>query len=65
MVRVARRRIVIVAFDPEALEDLWIVANYFPQMLGLERPPGAGSRDLAAEAAGGGDLSPCNRDGRP
>lgn len=48
MQRVARRRIVMVAFDPEALEELWITADYFPAMLALKRPSGAGSRELAA-----------------
>jgi SAM-dependent methyltransferase len=48
MQRVARRRIVMVAFDPEALEGLWITADYFPAMLELKRPSGAGSRELAA-----------------
>jgi SAM-dependent methyltransferase len=46
--RVTRLRIVMVAFDPEALEDLWITADYFPAMLELKRPSGAGSRELAA-----------------
>jgi SAM-dependent methyltransferase len=48
MQRVARLRIVMVAFDPEALESLWITADYFPAMLELKRPSGAGSRELAA-----------------
>jgi hypothetical protein len=48
MQRVARLRIVMVAFDPEALEELWITADYFPAMLALKRPSGAGSRELAA-----------------
>ena len=48
MQRVARQRIVMVAFDPEALESLWITADYFPAMLELKRPSGAGSRELAA-----------------
>jgi SAM-dependent methyltransferase len=48
MQRVTRQRIVMVAFDPEALEDLWITADYFPAMLALKRPSGAGSRELAA-----------------
>lgn len=47
MRRVARRRIVIVAFDPDALEGLWITADYFPQMLELKRPSGASSSRLA------------------
>ncbi len=48
MLRVARRRVVMVTFDSEALEDLWITADYFPEMLNLQRPSGASSRDLAA-----------------
>lgn len=47
MRRVARLRIVIVTFDSEALEELWITADYFPAMLELQRPSGAGSRNLA------------------
>lgn len=47
MLRVARQRVVIVAFDPEALEGLWITADYFPKMLGLKRPSGASSSHLA------------------
>lgn len=47
MQRVTRQRIVMVAFDPEALKDLWITADYFPAMLELKRPSGAGSRELA------------------
>lgn len=46
MVRVARQRVVIVAFDSEALEDLWIAADYFPEMLKLKRRSGASSHDL-------------------
>jgi len=33
MQRVARRRILIVTFDPEVLRELWIVRDYFPGML--------------------------------
>jgi hypothetical protein len=47
MQRVARLRIVMVAFDPEALEELWITADYFPAMLELKRPSGVGSRELS------------------
>lgn len=43
MLRVARERIVIVTFDSEGLEDLWITADYFPEMLALKRPSGASS----------------------
>ncbi len=46
MQRVARRRIVMVTFDSEALQSLWITADYFPEMLTLQRPSGASSRNL-------------------
>ena len=36
----------MVTFDPEALEDLWIAADYFPEMLDLKRPSGASSSHL-------------------
>lgn len=47
MLRVARRRLVVVAFDPEALEHLWIAGEYFPGILKLKRSSAAGSTDLA------------------
>ncbi len=47
MLRVARLRVVMVTFDSEALTDLWITADYFPEMLKLKRPSGASSRNLA------------------
>ncbi len=31
MVRVARQRVVILSFDPLALEELWLVRDYFPR----------------------------------
>lgn len=46
MLRVSRERIVIVTFDPEALADLWIARDYFPEMLALKRRSGATSSDL-------------------
>jgi SAM-dependent methyltransferase len=46
MQRVSRGRIVIVAFDPEALADLWIARDYFPEMLSLKRRSGASSGEL-------------------
>jgi SAM-dependent methyltransferase len=52
MQRVARRRIVIVTFDPEPLRDLWIMREYFPDMLRLESDRTSGHR-LAAEIPGG------------
>lgn len=52
MQRVARLRVVIVTFDSEALEKLWITADYFPAMLGLQRPSGATSRNLMAMLPG-------------
>jgi SAM-dependent methyltransferase len=35
--RVTRRRIVLVTFDPDALMDLWITRDYFPEILNLRR----------------------------
>ncbi len=55
MQRVARRRIVIVTFDPEPLRDLWIVRDYFPEMLDLESDRTSGHR-LAAELPAGRSL---------
>lgn len=52
MHRVARERSVIVTFDSEALEDLWITADYFSEMLALKRPSGASSRDLLEKLPG-------------
>ncbi len=37
MARVARRRIVLVTFDPAALHRLWIVRDYFPAIGALHR----------------------------
>ena len=42
MVRVARRRVVVVAFDSDVWEDQWIVRDYLPEVLthhaGSHRP---------------------------
>lgn len=48
MLRVARKRVVIVTFDPEPLGELWIVRDYFPAMLELKSDRTSGRR-LAAE----------------
>jgi SAM-dependent methyltransferase len=55
--RVSRERIVIVTFDPEALADLWIARDYFPEMLSLKRRSGATSGKLA-EALTGATVEP-------
>jgi SAM-dependent methyltransferase len=47
MRRVTRRRILIVAFDPAALADLWITRDYFPEMLGLKRRSSGSGEELA------------------
>lgn len=52
MQRVSKGRIVIVAFDPEALGDLWIARDYFPEMLALKRRSGASSGELMARLPG-------------
>jgi SAM-dependent methyltransferase len=49
--RVTRRRIVVVTFDPGVLAGLWIVRDYFPEMLGLKRRSPATSAELAAVLA--------------
>lgn len=46
MIRVTRHRAVIVAFEPSPLAELWIAADYFPEILALKRGPGADSREL-------------------
>jgi ubiquinone/menaquinone biosynthesis C-methylase UbiE len=33
MTRVARRRVVVVAFDPEVAAELWIVRDYLPEVV--------------------------------
>jgi len=48
MLRVARKRIVILTFDPDPLRELWIVRDYFPGMLALKSDATSGRR-LAAE----------------
>ena len=48
MRRVARRRIVIVAFDPGPLRDFWMVRDYFPAIAGLHAERNS-SLALAAE----------------
>lgn len=52
MQRVSLERIVIVTFDPEALADLWIPRDYFPEMFALKRRAGATSEALAELLAG-------------
>jgi SAM-dependent methyltransferase len=52
MLRVTRGRVLIVAFDPTALADLWIARDYFPAMLNLKRRSGASSGDLMARLPG-------------
>jgi SAM-dependent methyltransferase len=52
MRRVSREGIVIVTFDPEALAELWIARDYFPEMLALKRRSGATSGELAKTLAG-------------
>ncbi len=45
--RVARRRLVLVTFEPTLLRDLWIARDYFPEILTLKRRAGATSKRLA------------------
>lgn len=52
MRRVARRRIVLVTFDPAPLRELWFVRDYFPVIVGLhaERISSAGLAGRLPEA---------------
>lgn len=52
MRRVSRERIVIVTFDHEALAELWIARDYFPEILGLKRRAGATSGELTERLPG-------------
>jgi ubiquinone/menaquinone biosynthesis C-methylase UbiE len=52
MRRVSRERIVIVTFDPEALAELWIARDYFPEMLALKQRSRATSGALATLLVG-------------
>jgi SAM-dependent methyltransferase len=52
MRRVSRKRIVIVTFDPEALTELWINRDYFPETLTLKRRSEATSGGLTELLAG-------------
>ncbi|HVY77187.1 MAG TPA: class I SAM-dependent methyltransferase [Solirubrobacterales bacterium] len=52
MRRVSRERIVIVTFDHEVLEELWIARDYFPAMLSPKRRAGATSGELLRCLAG-------------
>lgn len=62
MRRVARRRLLIVTFDPEPLRDLWIHREYFPTMLELQSDRTSGRR-LAAELPAGRNVTvPVPRD---
>jgi SAM-dependent methyltransferase len=51
MRRVARRRIVILTFDPAPLRDFWMVRDYFPAIAGLHAER-ISSLALAAELPG-------------
>jgi SAM-dependent methyltransferase len=46
--RVTRRRIVLVTFDPDALRNLWITRDYFPEILNLKRRTMVTGEGLAA-----------------
>lgn len=53
MRRVARRRVVLVTFDPAPLRDLWFVRDYFPAIVGLHAER-LGSETLAAKLPAAG-----------
>lgn len=57
LVRVARRRIVIWTFDPEAFATMWLAADYFPEIVELDRPRTPPLGELA-DALGGARVEP-------
>jgi SAM-dependent methyltransferase len=63
MRRVTRQRLLIVAFDPAALTDLWITHDYFPEMLGLKRRSSGSGEELARALPGASSVQiPVPRD---
>jgi SAM-dependent methyltransferase len=37
MLRVARRRVVVWSFDPDAIDEIWLVRDYLPEIAELDR----------------------------
>src|SRR3954454_13255634 len=37
MLRVARRRVVVWSFDPDAIDEFWLVRDYLPELVHFER----------------------------
>ena len=65
MVRVARKRVLVVAFDPDLLHDLWISADYFRGIIDLKDRPKADSKEFARMLPGSKTLPiPVARDCR-
>ncbi|MCB0869515.1 MAG: methyltransferase domain-containing protein [Solirubrobacterales bacterium] len=63
MIRVASRRILIVAFEPDPLIELWIAADYFPAIQELKSEPGADSREIVSMLPGSeAEVIPVPRD---
>lgn len=63
MIRVAGRRVIVVAFDTAKLEQLWIAADYFPAIQDLKHGPGTDSREIVAMIPGAAaTVIPVSRD---
>ncbi len=54
MIRVARKRVLVVAFDPDLLHDLWISADYFRGIIDLKDRPKADSKEFVRMLPGAG-----------
>jgi SAM-dependent methyltransferase len=59
MRRVARRRVVILTFDPEPLGDLWLVKDYFPRTLEIHGDAMPAITEFAAMLPGARGGSAC------
>lgn len=46
--RVSRRRVVILSWDPQVFHEYWLVREYFPCVLDIDRPREISPGDLAA-----------------
>jgi SAM-dependent methyltransferase len=58
MLRVARRRVVIWTFDPDALESLWLARDYLPETIAVERARTPAIADLVAALGGDARVEP-------
>ena len=58
MVRVARRRVVVWTFDPDALDALWIARDYLPETIAIERARTPPLDEFVVALGGGARVEP-------